>query len=414
MKISDYFLYKDFPDSNRLIIVFSGRNARNFNLYKILENIPINKIFIRDPAGCNWYNSSFQHDEGWVGIDELIEKINFYVKKFDPDNVYITGGSMGGYAALLTAFKLNIDKCLIFSPQITLDYRLPNNPSKDLVIKYKNAFEFCSSKSKANVKIILGADEIADIYNLVDICKKPGVEIFCVKSAPHNALHFLHKNNLLSSIVSSFLNDEELDVILPLFDFFKSDSFVKLIKKIVEGFYFESSCFEEINQYIDEALGKAPFWAALPYIRAKLYEKFNYHEDAIFSFENAIRLSPENSLFHFDFGALLLKIKLYARAESEYKAAIKYSESENHFLYHKIGICCLLQKKYDESYMWQKKAIEINLKFSPAYYQLGLIENIRGNYSNAVFFFEKAVLLKDRNQNLKKHLETAKRNIGIC
>lgn len=412
MNVSEYFLYKECPRSNRLIIVFSGRAARNFNLYRIIENVEINKIFIRDPSERTWYNSSLPGEEGWSGIDGLVEKIRSYVKNFDIDNVYLTGGSMGGYAALIAAFKLGIKKCLIFSPQISLDYRLPNNPNKEVFIKYNNAFDLYNKIPDLKLQMIIGSDEISDVYNAINVSKFVGVEVLCIKSSPHNALFFLAKNKLLNFVIDSFLQDKNIDVVLPLFDFFKNDLFVEVVGKITEGFYHDKYSFVEMNELIDFASKRAPFWAVLPYIKGKLFEKFDKAENAVEFYEHAIKLSPENSAFHLDFGNMLMKIGEVERAEMEFLAAVEYSEAENYFFYFKLGVSCLLQKKYDEAFLWQNKAIAINRKFSSSYYQLGLIENIRKNYESAVLFFNEALKLKDKNPNLMKHLNTAKKNLS--
>lgn len=394
-----------------MVIVFSGRSAKNFNLYKIIEKVNINKLFIRDPAGRTWYNSELECEGGWNDIDGMIERIRSYVDRFNIEKVYVTGGSMGGYAALVTAFKLGIKKCLIFSPQIELDFRFPNNPSKDIPVKYKNAFELYKSAPGLSIKIIIGSDEISDVYNVINVLKFKEVEAICIKSAPHNALFFLSKNGLLFSILVDFLHDREMSVVLPLFDFFRNKLFVDFVKKITEGFYHEAFSFDEIVGFIDSASEKAPFWACLPYMRGRLFERFGKDEDAVKYYERAISLSPENSLFRLDFGSLLIKLGKHNTAELEFLAAIKYSESENSLFYFKIGVSCLLQKKYEDAFYWQKKAININKKYSPSYYQLGLIENIRGNYESALSFFNEALRLKDKNPNLIKHINTAKSNL---
>ena len=80
-------------ESDKLLIIFSGAGARNFNCFKLLKEYPINRLFIRDETSSWYQNPVLGH---WNDIDEMISLIRTISDRFERNKITCMGGSMGG------------------------------------------------------------------------------------------------------------------------------------------------------------------------------------------------------------------------------------------------------------------------------------------------------------------------------
>jgi len=104
-------------DSDIMLITFGsgwfGGRSVPFGLLKSTSELPVKKLYIRDLRFA-WYH------QGLPGVGESIREVALFLqKKIKEQNVrrvVMTGGSMGGYAALLFGWLVEADQVHSFNP----------------------------------------------------------------------------------------------------------------------------------------------------------------------------------------------------------------------------------------------------------------------------------------------------------
>lgn len=128
-----------------------------------MREYPINRLFIRYETRSWYQNPVAGH---WQNIDGMVERIRTVSDRFSRSQIICMGGSMGGYAAMITAAKLRAGRALLFSPQTILDPRLPNNPNASIKLRYADAFSELVQSTDTLLKVYLGTEELADLYSI--------------------------------------------------------------------------------------------------------------------------------------------------------------------------------------------------------------------------------------------------------
>ena len=109
---------QDFSnDSDIMLITFGGgwfkSGGSPFSLLKLTSQFQVKKLYVRDPRFA-WYH------QGLPEIGESIRDIVFFLQKTISEQnarrVTMTGGSMGGYAALLFGWLVEADRVHAFNP----------------------------------------------------------------------------------------------------------------------------------------------------------------------------------------------------------------------------------------------------------------------------------------------------------
>lgn len=103
-KSGQFFLHEQ-RGSRKLLVVFSAASAKSFTGYKLVQPLDMDLLFVRDPAR-SWYHGDTEGH--WNGAAEMAEKVGGVARKYDRENVYLFGSSMGGYAALIVSHLLDI------------------------------------------------------------------------------------------------------------------------------------------------------------------------------------------------------------------------------------------------------------------------------------------------------------------
>ena len=75
MTNDELFLFQENKESDKLVIVFSGVNAKSFMGYKLVKEFECNKIFIRE-LNKSWYHKPLE------GISNSIDELILHIKKF--------------------------------------------------------------------------------------------------------------------------------------------------------------------------------------------------------------------------------------------------------------------------------------------------------------------------------------------
>lgn len=405
---TDNFYFSECRASDQLLIIFSGAGAKSFNCFKLLEDFPINKLFIRD-ATRSWYQHPVKGH--WDNINGMIDLIRYHANRFDARNITCMGGSMGGYAAMVTAAKLRAGKALLFSPQTVLDCRLPNNPAQKISITYRDAFKLILDSSDTSIKIYAGTEDLADLYNLAPALRYRGIDLEFIYGGPHNLMNFLFQRNMLLELVSSYLENRDPRIIYPSFMISERPALYRDVCDFVKGFYFSSSDFKELDHLLNGLIIQSSDWPALYHYKGKLNAKFGDHSEALKQFQKTIEMNDQDDAIFSDLGLSAIQTGDYKLAEFAFRKADEISLTPSPMYLSKLGAALMLQKKYDDAVEMQHRALEVNSEHAASYYQLGLIKNITENYQEAIPLFERAIELGDKNPNAVKHLMTARNKV---
>jgi hypothetical protein len=109
---------EDFSiDSEVILITFGGGwfkpGGARFALINSTSDFPVKKLYVRDPRFA-WYHQGLPEIGG--SIHDIALFLQKKIKEQDAQKVVMTGGSMGGYAALLFGWLVEADQVHAFNP----------------------------------------------------------------------------------------------------------------------------------------------------------------------------------------------------------------------------------------------------------------------------------------------------------
>ena len=313
---------------------------------------------------------------------------------------------------MIAAAKIRVGKALLFSPQTMLDYRLPNNPASSIKLRYSNAFDLLAHSPDTKVKVYLGTEDLADIYNVSPSLRYLGFDVNFIYGGPHNLMNYLFQRNSLLEIITSYIENRNPNIIFPELKLEDNPNVYSKIIDFIRGFYFNETDYKSLIKLLDSLQSSNPSWPAIYHFKGKLHAKFGSHERAVKQFDKAIALNNKDDAIFFDLGLSAIQTHEYERAESAFRKANELALPPSPKYLTKFGAALMLQKRYDDAIAMQHQALKINSNYAAAYYQLGLVMNITNRYSNAINYFERAIALGDKNPYVHKHLATAKDKVG--
>ncbi|MDO6617618.1 hypothetical protein [Shewanella sp. 6_MG-2023] len=198
-----------------LFVVFTSygvenKVVENFEFKRQLSNSRCSKLFLRD-------NSRYWYQAGIRGFSENLDDTVIVLKNLvtkTQGKVTFLGVSMGGYAALLFGALLNVDRVLVFSPQVRID-EASLKKIKDQ--RWAACIKQLNSKFKpikidelllknTNIPIIdlyVGNSDLNDIAHSSYLEDTPKVTIHNIETDSHNVAGELAKKGELSSIIFS-------------------------------------------------------------------------------------------------------------------------------------------------------------------------------------------------------------------
>lgn len=405
MENTNSFHFKPCNNSDELLIIFSSRNALRFDCFKLLDDYPINQLFVRDKTN-SWYQKPVS--DHWQNINEMMDLIRTVSDRFDPSKITCMGGSMGGYASIVTATKLRFSKALAFAPQMVLDHRLPNNPSSDVIPLYSDCYELVKHSPNTQVKIYSGTEDFSDLLNIFPVTYNETIDVSFVYGASHTIMKFLGRNQL-AEIVISFVEGRKSTSVFPQINFLAHHDMYRCVCSFVRGFYFDNADLLTLNSMLEELFKYFPSWSAVHHYRGQSYAKYIKYDKAIESFEEAISFDKADHEIFNNLGLVLIQAGEYKKAEIAFRKANDFFPSPIPKYTYRIGTALMLQGLNDEAIVTQQRVLEINPNYSPAYYQLGLLMTKTGSYEEAILLFERALKLGNKNPNLQKHLATARK-----
>ena len=105
--------------------------------------------------------------------------------------------------------------------------------------------------------------------------------------------------------------------------------------------------------------------------------------EAISEYEEALRLEPDNALFHYDLGAALAEKGSIEGAIREYRATIKLNPRSS-MARNDLSTTLFTQGDFDESIVQAREAVRLNADLSQAHYNLGLALEEKGQNDAAI------------------------------
>ena len=195
----------------------------------------------------------------------------------------------------------------------------------------------------------------------------------------NEALSFLKKGNLndAKEICLKVLNDEP-----------KNSNFLHLLGAIT----FEEKDYIKSEKIISEVSRLKP-QAEVFQLYALILFKLKKFDLALRSWDDVIKLKPNNAEAYNNKGNILFLLEKYEAAIESFKEAIKikpnYADA-----YNNLGNPLWKQKKIDESLLSYKKAIEINPNHPEAHNNLGMGLHKLKKYETAFQSYENAIRIK--------------------
>lgn len=106
----------ELPGSKKAIVVVGsrGRGFGAFEFSNTFRSLPCHVLYIRDPQDA-WYQKPIR--ELGNGLNDLAAIIREKLQHVGAEEIYIIGGSMGGYAAIALGGLLHAHRVLAFAPQ---------------------------------------------------------------------------------------------------------------------------------------------------------------------------------------------------------------------------------------------------------------------------------------------------------
>jgi len=110
-------------DSNTLLIAFGGlaqglRGMPPFEFHGAARDLPVKRMFVRDPRQAWYHLGIFRHGRTLVGLAESLDRS---VERLGAERIVTVGVSMGGYAALAFGALLGAHTAAAIAPQTVID-----------------------------------------------------------------------------------------------------------------------------------------------------------------------------------------------------------------------------------------------------------------------------------------------------
>lgn len=391
------FYFEQNKDSDKLAVIFSGVNSKDFMGYKLIKEIKCNKIFIREDKK-SWYHSKI--DGVSNNIDELIQYIKTYTDKFKSKDITFIGSSMGGYASLLIGIKLHVKRIIAFGPQIIINKNFPNNPKDDSYIKYKNLTSLIN-QSNSNIDIIIGMNELADLYHIKDI-NNSHVKIFKLFAQPHNVMYYLQEIGILKEYISSNILGKEYNLnILNTYNYNLDNNY---LKKAVDLFYIKKEYYSA-EKYFNNLIDIYPSINTFYKYKGICNLFNNNYKEAINQFKQSEYLVFRDNELHYYLGLCFFNLKDFFNASNHFKHALEFATTKKLSYYIKLAVSYRELKKYNESLEILQESLQISTKNYGTYYQLAQIYKLLKKNDLAIQNLKTAINLKPNNKSIIAELQ---------
>jgi tetratricopeptide (TPR) repeat protein len=400
--IPDILHFEANPESDKLLVYFASVSSRTTVGQSFFSENKINKLFLRDP-GRSWFNGAIPNLS--KDADDLADVIRQYAGSIPPENIVMSGSSMGGYASILFGCLLGAGKVVAVAPQLRLHPSMPYSPKKP--VKYADLYPIITARNpRTTIELWYGIEEIMDLYHNVPAWGMDGILHRPQKGSMHSVLNAIKKDGRVPEFFQSILKDtpfssDELDL-----SFVDND----LISKAVKSFYIDkndAAVIDTLTPIADEY-----GLSAIHHTLGLSHYRTGNLESAERCFEAAIRTFPANYSSHYYMGMSSMDRKDYAQAERYFASTIENFPSPNALRHAQLGAAQRLLGKLDEAKASQLHALTINPAHYQSHFELGLIYQDQGLLQDAIASFEQHQRLRPDSGASQKRIDRLQKRIA--
>lgn len=297
-------------------IVFSAVNARSFSYYKLFNGLPVNRVFVRDPANL-WYQKGVSPE--LPSFEALAAYLAEVVRRLRPSKTVTFGSSMGGYASLLFGDRLNADAVVSICPQTLLDPRLPHTPAEAPAGVNADLAAALAAPSSAARYVFFGSIDVVDIYNVFRLDHE-AMTLLPIADQDHMVMHHLMKNGEFERCMAAILADEPYVCTTPLDERCRDPLLRGLVARLVDGFYRQADWSPE--RYARALVALEPDWPAANYMLARVWAEQDRLEDAAKQAGRAAKRAPDSIDFAEFRANLFLRRNMFDEALSAFERCL--------------------------------------------------------------------------------------------
>ncbi|SAI74840.1 Uncharacterised protein [Bordetella ansorpii] len=201
-------------ESDVLVISFAGLEGRpHFQFYGTLKALGYNALFLSDQKKA-WYNTGLACFGD--GVEYTLYILNHLTNYFDPDKIFLIGGSMGGHGALLFASLLGKGHVLALSPQVLLKPHYAWYPENEGDARYTDLSQLSFEN---NTLTVISSEFPLDVLSLSRIANVRCREgTFLVVAQQHNLAKVLKAKGLLAQFIAHWIRHREVAFFEPVAD----------------------------------------------------------------------------------------------------------------------------------------------------------------------------------------------------
>lgn len=310
---SDHFKYIPHPNSNKLIIFFSGTDKTDgkFDFWNVGNSINCHKLFFNNGRN-EWYQ------KGVIGfgdsINGTLEKIRSLSKQLSITEIFLVGVSMGGYGAALYGALLDA-RVMAFGFDTKLKItgsRSAKRLPKDIPIIYEDLRPIIKN-SKCHITQICGECDALDLYSASRIYLLDNVKSISLKGVGHGSAPFINENYNLVNFISDWIDHKELPFII---ESSNSASAVKLTDSIYQTYLaYSKKDWDEVDTLCRRALLLSPYHEYVNFMLGTALLERNLVEESLTPLYLAVGVAPHYPAAQYRLGRALMKLKKFSQAQ---------------------------------------------------------------------------------------------------
>lgn len=357
-------------ESKDLLIIFShlGRKPPKFAWFKTFQKIQVNLLFV-NCDGLEWYRAGVRSlADG--GIMQTLEIFSEIAKRIHPKcNVFMAGGSMGGYGALLYGSLFGAKA--IFSSAAEMVLGLPGGRSSVLERdQWSHIYPDLRVVAGKPIKrhIVYGAMHLLDTLSSSLYRESPQTTLYSVDSGDHAVSDVLAKDGILVDCIERMLNGENSI----------------LDRSVYPGGLAQDGITEDV-WHLNALLEKREYETALPLVKEFAF-KFSDHP-----------------LPAFLLGNLLLKLKDYLGAQ-EFMERAETLCGTYPPIFLSLGVIAARRKQYGLSLQYLNKSLELDSSPSITHFQIGEVMRASGDSFGAIPYYQTAIKINPKHAGYQECL----------
>lgn len=166
-------------------------------------------------------------------------------------------------------------------------------------------------------------------------------------------------------------------------------------------------------ELISQGIYEIPDNLVLRHYLARFYMEDAKLDLAIDELENILEKQPDNYDVYYDLGKVHFELGNYACAIENFENVLEF-KSENPWIYYYLGEAYEANDEIDKAISNFLKAIARNDAFSPAYKKVAILFMARGDYEDAIEYFEDYINLDVPQEEANKIKELVERIKKKC